>query len=63
MLNTHETEPFVETYLVGSIPVMDKTVKTMYTRFGDYIGIIFALASSLLLMVGLVVRCVSRKRR
>ena len=56
-------EPFVETYLVGSIPVMDKTVKTMYTRFGDYVGIIFASASGLLLVVGLVMHCFFRKRR
>jgi apolipoprotein N-acyltransferase len=55
-------EPFVETYLVGSIPVMDKSVKTIYTRLGDYVGVIFAVTSGLLLVVGLVVRCISRKR-
>jgi apolipoprotein N-acyltransferase len=55
-------EPFIETYLVGSIPVMDKSVKTIYTRLGDYVGVIFAVASGLLLVVGLVVRCISRKR-
>lgn len=56
-------EPFVETYLVGSVPVMDKTEKTVYTRLGDYVGIIFAFSSGLLLVVGLVMRCFSRKRR
>ena len=55
-------EPFVETYLVGSIPVMDKTEKTVYTRLGDYVGVIFAVTSGLVLVVGLVVRCVSKKR-
>ena len=55
-------EPFIETYVVGSIPVMDKSVKTIYTRLGDYVGVIFAVTSGLLLVVGLVVRCISRKR-
>ncbi|MBQ7366735.1 MAG: apolipoprotein N-acyltransferase [Spirochaetaceae bacterium] len=55
-------EPFVETYLVGSIPVLDKTEKTVYTRLGDYVGVIFALAAILLLLVGLLARMLRKVR-
>lgn len=55
-------EPFVETYLVGSIPVLDKTEKTVYTRLGDYVGVIFALAAVLLILAGLVARMLRKAR-
>lgn len=55
-------EPFVETYLVGSIPVLDKTEKTVYTRLGDYVGVIFALAAILLLLAGLLARMLRKVR-
>lgn len=55
-------EPFVETYLVGSIPVLDKTEKTVYTRLGDYVGVIFALAAILLLLAGLLARMFRKVR-
>jgi apolipoprotein N-acyltransferase len=34
-------EPFTETYLIGEIPVLDRTKKTVYTRWGDYVGVLF----------------------
>lgn len=55
-------EPFAETCLVGSIPVLDKTRKTVYTRLGDYVGVIFAVAAVLLLVAG-IVAAVLRKSR
>lgn len=55
-------EPFVETYLVGSIPVLDKTEKTVYTRLGDYVGVIFTLAAVLLILAGLVARILRKVR-
>lgn len=55
-------EPFVETYLVGSIPVLDKTEKTVYTRLGDYVGVIFALVAILLLLAGLLARMLRKVR-
>lgn len=55
-------EPFVETYLVGSIPVLDKTEKTVYTRLGDYVGVVFALAAALLILAGLVARMLRKAR-
>lgn len=55
-------EPFVETYLVGSIPVLDKTEKTVYTRLGDYVGVIFAMAAILLLLAGLLARMLRKVR-
>lgn len=39
------TEPFQENYLVEQIPVVDKNYKTIYTRFGDYLGVLFVLIS------------------
>ena len=55
-------KPFEETYLVGSIPVLDKSEKTLYTRWGDYVGVIFAVSSTLILIAGFVRACITRKR-
>lgn len=38
-------EPFAETYLVGSFPINTNTNKTLYTRFGDYLGKFFVWAA------------------
>lgn len=59
---TAMAEPFTETYLTGSIPIMDKSKKTLYTRFGDYVGVIFAVASGLLLVAGLVARIFLKRK-
>ena len=45
-------EPFTESYLVSVVPIV--TPETLYTRHGDYLGLIFALAAFLLLISGLV---------
>ncbi len=51
---TAMAEPFTETYLVGSIPIRRIESKTLYTRLGDYVGIIFAALSFLCIAFGLV---------
>ncbi len=55
-------DSFTETWLVGSIPVLDKTRKTVYTRLGDYVGVIFAVAAALLLVAGLVAGILRKSR-
>ncbi len=55
-------EQFAETYLVGTIPVMDvESHKTIYTRYGDYAGIFFVVAASLLIVAGIVIKLVGKK--
>ena len=44
-----EMEPFVEGYLLADVPVYDATV-TLYTRWGDWLGILCAIAAGLLLL-------------
>jgi apolipoprotein N-acyltransferase len=45
-------EPFTETYLVGKIPVLDRTKKTLYTRWGDYAGLVFVIFAGAVLIFG-----------
>ncbi len=42
-------EPFEETFLVGSFPVVDKTDTTLYTKYGDYLGIVFIVLTCLII--------------
>ena len=53
-------EPFTEGYLAVDIPVLTNRAKTVYTVLGDYVGILFAAASSLLLILGLMENIVCR---
>ncbi len=56
-------EPFVESYLVKDIPVYDGTT-TLYTRWGDWLGIGFAVAAGISLIVGVILavrRRISRR--
>ena len=46
-------EPFVESYLVNDVPVYDETT-TLYTRWGDWLGISFAVAACIALCTGSV---------
>jgi len=51
--------PFTEAWLTVSVPIIrDRT--TIYTRFGDFLGILFALAAALLLIIGCVL-CIMKK--
>ena len=51
--------PFTEAWLTVSVPIVrDRT--TIYTRFGDFLGILFALAAPLLLIIGGVL-CIIKK--
>jgi len=52
-------EPFTESYLNAEVPVV--TPLSLYTRFGDYLGVIFTWAAFLVLIAGLI-RYIIQKR-
>jgi len=49
---TSMLEPFVESYLVHDVPVYDD-VKTLYTRWGDWLAVGFCGAAVVALLVGI----------
>ena len=51
---TAMAEPFTETYLVGSFPVNSNLKKTIYTRYGDFVGIFFVYAAGLIYSVAVL---------
>ncbi len=53
---TAMAEPFTETYLVGDIPVLNKSKKTLYTQYGDYAGKFFAAAALILYLFFIIVK-------
>jgi len=46
-------EPFTEGFLAGSIPVLTKQRKTVYTLLGDYTGIAFTVCAVCLFITGI----------
>jgi apolipoprotein N-acyltransferase len=54
-------EPFAETWLVAEVPVM--TVKTIYTRFGDYLGVAFTVAAFAMLIIGAFLGTITTLKR
>jgi apolipoprotein N-acyltransferase len=56
-------EPFKETYLVGDVPVMDVSKKTIYTLFGDYIGYLFVFLASSIILTGSIYKLYRKRRR
>ena len=57
-------EAFTESYLNVEVPIV--TPLSLYTRYGDYLGIVFTWAAFLLLIPGLImyiIRLIAEKRR
>jgi len=52
-------EPFTESYLSAEVPVV--TPLTLYTQFGDYLGVAFTLAAFLVLIVGLILYIIRKE--
>jgi apolipoprotein N-acyltransferase len=46
-------EPFAETFVVGDIPVRADGAPTVYTRFGDWFGVLTAIAAGTVLAAGI----------
>jgi apolipoprotein N-acyltransferase len=44
-------EPFVETQLTVAVPIMNGT--TVYTRFGDWLGVLFTATAAAMLAIGI----------
>ncbi|MBR5867133.1 MAG: apolipoprotein N-acyltransferase, partial [Spirochaetaceae bacterium] len=55
-------EPFIETYLIGNIPVRENMSKTIYTKYGDYVGVFFAILSVALFIAGFAIRVIKKKK-
>jgi apolipoprotein N-acyltransferase len=54
-------EPFIEGYLIADVPVYDSTL-TLYTRWGDWFGVLCAVAAGLLLLTtGLKYKKINKK--
>jgi apolipoprotein N-acyltransferase len=52
-------EPFTESYLSAEVPVV--TPLTLYTRFGDYLGLAFTFAAFLVLIVGIILYIIRKE--
>jgi apolipoprotein N-acyltransferase len=49
-------EPFAQTYLIGDIPVRDTIKKTVYTRAGDWFGVLASCAALAAIIIGIVLK-------
>jgi apolipoprotein N-acyltransferase len=58
----HALEPFVESYLVTDVPVHTAT-RTLYTAWGDWLGIATAAAAVAAIALGLALRVAGAARR
>ncbi|MDR1748256.1 MAG: apolipoprotein N-acyltransferase [Spirochaetaceae bacterium] len=56
-------EPFTETWLTGTIPVRNMNRKTVYTRYGDFLGISFTLGSVIILITAGLIRGIRNKEK
>jgi len=54
-------EPFTESYLNAEVPVV--TPSSLYTRFGDYLGIIFTWAAFLVLIAGSILYIIQKRSK
>ncbi len=53
---------FEEAYLVAEFPVVEKGVKTLYTRWGDYIGKISVIFAAIAILAGIVFTVIQKKK-
>lgn len=53
-------EPFQETYLIGTIPIRKDMDQTLYTRWGDYVGVIFLCLTGVSLILGIVLKLIKK---
>jgi len=52
-------EPFTESFVNAEVPIV--TPLTLYTRFGDYLGIAFTIAAFLVLIVGVILYIIRKE--
>lgn len=58
---TKSISPFEQNFLIGEIPLINDYKSTIYTRFGDYVGVLFTLLAIFFLVFG-VVKQFTRKK-
>ena len=46
-------DPFVETYLIDSIPIIDTVKPSLYNKWGDYMGYIFVILALSLYIINI----------
>lgn len=56
-------EPFIETYVTGTIPIQKQLKNTLYVKFGDYAGVLFSIAALLILVFGIVKAIVKHSKK
>lgn len=56
-----EAEPFTESYLVGKVPVAEKKGMTIYTRFGDWPGVLFIILMIVMFVKGIKLKITGKK--
>ncbi len=56
-------EPFKEAYLVAEFPVVEQSVKTLYTMWGDYVGILFVIFATLELLSGALITLLKKLKK
>ncbi len=54
---------FEETYLIADFPVVEKGTKTLYTMWGDYVGILFVIFASLEVISGILISVIKRIKK
>jgi apolipoprotein N-acyltransferase len=55
-------DPFIEGYLVAETPVYTATT-TLYTRWGDWFGVVMTVGAGLFLLLGIGLKLLNRRRR
>ena len=53
-------EPFTQAYLICDLPLLNNDSQTLYTKYGDYAGKFFVIASVVLIVVGIVMKILEK---
>lgn len=56
-----QAEPFTESYLIGDIPLADKEGMTLYTRYGDWPGVLFIILMAGMFAYGIYLKVTGKK--
>lgn len=60
---TASIAPFEENYLVSTIPLITDYKPTIYTRFGDYAGVLFTIFAFILLIFGGIMQIYKKSKK
>jgi len=57
-----EAAPFTETWINASVPIINQQKTTIYTKYGDFLGIFFCFTAGLLLIFGAVWYIIGKRK-